>query len=140
MKVVFESQEDKVNYLKGLIRVAKCNGVVEQEEREYFSLIVKRFELTPETEEYLQYLWSSEEKIDISFSSRYYAAFFMQEAYQLCIVDGTFDEKEKQEIQQLGDELNISKEDQERIYSWIMEGMEWKNRGEELISEIAKGV
>ena len=78
MKAVFETQEDKVNYLKGLIRVAKCNGVVEPEEMEYFSFISKGFELDPGTEAYLQSLWSSEEKISICFSSRYHAAFFMQ--------------------------------------------------------------
>ena len=140
MKAVFETPEDKVNYLKGLIRVAKCNGVVEPEEMEYFSFISKGFELDPGTEAYLQSLWSSEEKISICFSSRYHAAFFMQEAYQLCIVDGIFDDQEKQEIRCIGEELGILKEDQERIYSWIMEGMDWKKRGEELVSEISKGV
>ena len=137
MKEVFKTQEDKVNYLKGLIRVAKCNGIVEPEEMEYFSLAAKKLKLDQESSSYIESLWHTKEKTDICFSSRYLAVFFMQEAFQLCIVDGTFDAEEKLEIAQIGDELGISKEDRERIHSWIMEGMEWRRRGEELVDEIA---
>lgn len=138
MKTILETKEDKVNYLKGLIRIAKCNGVVEQEEMEYFSLIATGFELDKETIDSINKLWLSEEVINIQFSSRYIAVFFLQEAFQLCMVDDTFDEMEKKEIALIGDELGISKDDFTRLFFWAAEGMEWKKRGEEIISEIAK--
>lgn len=138
MKTIFETKEDKENYLKGLIRMAKCNGVVESEEMEYFSLVAEGLELDEETIENINTLWTSDEVISIEFSTRYNAIFFIQEALQLCLVDGTFDEKERNEILLIGEELGVSKSDLDKIYSWILEGMEWKKRGEDMISEIAK--
>lgn len=139
MKTIYESMEDRVNYLRGLIRIAKCNGVVEPEEREFFSLAAKGLELESDTVEKIEQLWSSEEAIPVSFSTRYHAVFFVQEALQLCIIDGSFDEEEKHEMELICDELRIQRQDFHKILSWIMEGMAWKKRGEELMSEIAKG-
>ena len=139
MKTIFETKEDKVNYLKGLIRISKCNGLVEPEEMEYFSLVAKGLELDSEIIENINSLWSSNEVINLAFSTRYIAAFFMQEALQLCIIDGSFDEAEQREIALIGAELGVSESDINRIHAWIMDGMAWKIRGEEMLSEIAKG-
>lgn len=138
MKTVFNQQQDKVNYLKGLIRLAKCNGVVDSREQEYYSLAAKGMGLNDNEIAFLNQLWDSEEKISLVFTNKYDAVFFLQEGVQLCAIDGTFDDIEKMELKLIAEEVGICVEDYRRIEKWVLEGLAWRKKGEMLVEEIAE--
>lgn len=135
---VFEQRQDKISYLTGLIRLAKCNGVVTPEERVFFDNAAVGLGLSDVDRFALNTFWDREENLAVSFSGRYQAAYFMQEAIQICKVDGTYDDIEKREVRKIGSEIGIDENEIEKIEVWVDEGLSWRKKGEELIDNIAK--
>ena len=134
----FESKEARINYLKGLIRISKCDGNISPEEKRYFSLAAQGFELSDKDVQELDSLWTKDEIISLSFEEKYDAVFFLQEALQLVLIDGRYDELEKQELLAIAIELKILEKDFRKIESWALAGIAWKKQGEQIIEEIAK--
>lgn len=133
--MAFEKEIDRINYMKGLIRVAKCNGVVELSEKQYINLIAQRLNLDMDIEGLL----SGKEAICLSFSNRYEALLFLQESMQLCVVDGSFDDVEQNELISISEEIGLGREAYNKLYDWIKAGLEWQSQGKELIAQLAEG-
>ena len=131
--MAFEKSVDKLNYLKGLIRIAKCNGEIEPQEQTYFLMAANNMQLSDGEIEEINALWNETTEIDVSFSTKYDEVFFLQEAIQLCCVDGTYDEAEKKEVNALAESWGIPTSAIDEIYAWVVEGLEWKKRGEEML-------
>lgn len=136
--ITFETSMDKLNYLKGLIRLSKCNGEMTLEEQNYYAIAANNMGLSAEELQEINSLWTDNAPISISFTSKYHELFFIQEAIQICCIDGKYDEVEKNEIRLIAKEWGISQCDVDDIYSWVLEGIEWKQRGEELLKNIAE--
>ena len=82
--------------------------------------------------------WNSSKKISVEFSTKITAMFFIQEAIQLCEVDGSYDEAEKNEIRNLAEELGISEEKIVAIEKWVQTGIVWRQQGEALIKALSE--
>ena len=134
----FNTSADKLNYLKGLIRIAKCNGEIAPEEQTYYLMAANNMQLSVEGIQELNSLWNEDSDINISFTTEYDKLFFLQEAIQLCCVDGSYDDVEKREIAVIADELGINPDYLKEIYAWVLEGLEWKQRGEEMLAKMAE--
>ena len=137
MKTPFETQKAKINYLKGLIRVAKCDQVIDDTEKGYISLAAKGMMLSDDERYQIDLLWESDNTIDVEFDSKYDSAFFLQEAVQVAMVDGFYDPVEQIELRKLANELGIDHKDLSRIESWVQEGIEWRSKGEKIIDDIS---
>lgn len=137
MQNLLDNKEDRLNYLKGLIRLTISNGEIAVEQKNFFVNAAIGMELDETDRNELENCWNTSEKIKLEFSSKKVALFFIQEAVQICLVDGVYDEIEQQEIYQVGSELKICIDTIKQLEAWVKEGIAWKKRGEKLIEELS---
>ena len=134
MEQFLGAKEDKVNYLKGLIRMAKVDGKVLESEKEYYSSVINGMNLSDSEVDSLNDLWESTNEIDLSFTSKKEALFFIQSAIQISMVDEDYDVTDKKEIRKIADELNVESTAVSAIEAWVEEGLAWRKKGEDIIS------
>ncbi len=135
MKSYMNSIEDKANYLKGLIRIAKADRVIDEEEKQYFKIIEDNLSIPKELQESINQGWDTDEKISLKFTSKEVLLFFIQEAIQIAMIDNNYHELEKKEIYKIGNEGDISDEAIAELEKWVKEGIEWRNKGDLIISK-----
>ena len=114
MKQAFTTHMDKMNYLKGLIRLSKSDGRIDPSEKAYFDYAIGSMQLPEEDVQTLNILWENDEMPTMEFSTRYDAVFFLQEAVQICAIDGNYDETEHKELRKMAEELRVAEPDLER--------------------------
>ncbi|BAL00670.1 hypothetical protein OBV_34710 [Oscillibacter valericigenes Sjm18-20] len=131
---------DKIAYLRGMVRLSKANGEVAKEEVDYIEAAAAGMGLDEKELAELHMLWASESEVKQSFTNKDDAAFFIQEAIQLCSVDGSYDESERREIRKISEEIGISDADVVAIENWVAEGIAWRKHGEALVKEISARV
>lgn len=134
----FETSTDKLNYLKGLIRIAKCNGEIDPEEQNYYLMAANNMQLSTAELQEINALWSEIGEISISFSTKYDELFFLQEAIQLCCIDGRYDDAEKKELIAIAKEWGVGQHYLDEIHAWVIEGLDWKKRGEAMLTKMAE--
>ncbi len=134
---MYRTEDERVNFLKGIIRLARVDGVVEESERTFFHNLLAALAISPEAAGKLVQLLDADltldavkDRIRISFPEKQQAIFFIEEAVQLCCIDGTYHEKEQAEMRILAQELGVSLSLLEQIEEWVQEGMAWQARGE----------
>ncbi len=138
---MYLTEEERVNFLKGMVRMARIDGVVEEEERVFFRNLLIALAISEENAAKLENsldadMESAEIKnyLSISFNTKKQAIFFLEEAIQLCYIDGVYHEKEQKEIRLITKELNISAETLDKVEKWVQEGIAWQAKGEALLS------
>ncbi len=138
---MYVTEEERVNFLKGMVRMARIDGVVEEEERAFFKNLLIALEISADNSAKLENaldanMESAEVKsfLSVSFTTKKQAIFFLEEAIQLCYIDGIYHEKEKAEIRLLTNELNISTDTLDKVEKWVQEGIAWRAKGESLLS------
>ena len=128
---------DKTAYMNGMVRLTKADGAVVDEERVFILNAAQGLGLATEQIADLDSRFTSPDKERVMFTNRGSAAFFIQEAIQLCMVDGQYDDNEKQEIRDIAEENGLNESDVTVIEEWIQEGLAWRSRGEALVQAIA---
>lgn len=127
------TKESKINFLRGIIRIAKCDGVKDEKELIFYHQAAVALGLDEESIKVLDEDWDNENKAKIFFESTCEKMFFFIQGIQLCWIDGRYDSKERQEIRNLAEELDISCDAIEKVEDWVKEGIEWNNKGEKLL-------
>lgn len=128
---------DKTAYMNGMVRLTKADGAVVDEERVFILNAAQELGLATEQIADLDSRFTSPDKERVMFTNRGSAAFFIQEAIQLCMVDGQYDDNEKQEIRDIAEENGLNESDVTVFEEWIQEGLAWRSRGEALVQAIA---
>lgn len=128
---------DKTAYMNGMVRLTKADGAVVDEERVFILNAAQGLGLATEQIADLDSRFTSPDKERVMFTNRGSAAFFIQEAIQLCMVDGQYDDNEKQEIRDIAEENGLNESDVTVFEEWIQEGLAWRSRGEALVQVIA---
>lgn len=128
---------DKTAYMNGMVRLTKADGAVVDEERVFILNAAQGLGLATEQIADLDSRFTSPDKERVMFTNRGSAAFFIQEAIQLCMVDGQYDDNEKQEIRNIAEENGLNESDVTVFEEWIQEGLVWRSRGEALVQAIA---
>lgn len=141
LTAMYVTEEERVSFLKGMVRLARIDGVVEEEERLFFRNLLVAMSISEENSTKLENaldadMESAEVKkyLNVSFTTKKQAIFFLEEAIQLCYIDGVYHEKEQAEIRLLTKELNVSAETLDKIEKWVQEGIAWQAKGEVLLS------
>lgn len=124
---ILDTKESKYEFMKGLIRVAKADGVIAEEEMVFFNNLGNSMGVDEISMNELHSIISSNEVCTLEFEKEYKLAFLI-EVLQLCYIDGNYSEKEKMEIFKIAKELNISLDTMQQIEKWVIEGMEWSNK------------
>lgn len=128
------TRDAKINFLKGLIRLAKADGIRDDNEVIFYHQAVNAMGLDAQDCDKIDLLWKKDScKIDISFETNKEKMFFFIQAIQLCWIDGSYTEEEREEIYKIASELQISATAIQKVESWVDEGMAWNKRGNSLL-------
>ena len=139
-KVILEglsSENEKIAFVKGLIRLAKVDQRIALEEKNFLDEIVIKIGLDSKyIPEFREILESNDDlsTIKISFESKKKSILFLREAIQLCKVDGEYHEKEKAEIDKIAEEMGVSANAVKKIENWADCGIQWQKEGFELLN------
>lgn len=133
-KKIINSNESRINFIKGLIHLAKADGVILPEEQQYFIGAAYTLELSENDICELLKTIESNEPVIFNFESMQQKLLFIREAIQLCCIDNDYDENEQKEIYKIAKEFNIPQEHIKKIEQWVFDGIEWKNKGDEFLS------
>ncbi|ERP30986.1 hypothetical protein [Chitinivibrio alkaliphilus] len=134
---VFDTEESRINFMLGCIRVANCNDELHENEKDFIIDAATGLGLNDhKKEELYAVMYRGFKRTQISFKTRQQEILFMKEVIDLCYYDGTYDSREKQEIGFLAEELNIPKNAVDKIEEWILEGIEWNKKGEYLLNNL----
>lgn len=134
MRKILITRDGKINFLKGLIRLAKADGIKDENEVIFYRQAAQAMELNPQDYSEIDLLWEQDiSEMKIFFNTNQEKMFFFIQAIQLCWIDGSYAEAEKREIYKIASELQISAAAIEKVESWVEEGMAWNRRGDNLL-------
>ena len=134
---VYQSENSRMNFMKGCVRLAKCDGVISAEEQQFFINAGTNLDLDNKNIQKLTSLMNnSEKKIPVNFENKRQSLFFFREGIQLCHVDGKYDDPEKKEIAAIAKELGIKSSEIKKLEKWVIDGMEWVKIGDKLLSDL----
>ena len=133
IKEILQTNEARVNFLKGLIRLANADGVEDENEFVFYRQTAVVLGLGEAEVEDLEKLKTGTNEITVNFETDREKMFFLIQAVQLCWVDNEYSDVERKEIRDMCKEMNISVEALEKVEQWVSEGMEWNKRGETLL-------
>ena len=133
IREILSTKESKINFLKGLIRLAKVDGVVDDREFVFYKQVATVLELDNEEIDALEQVRNGIADLSIDFESDRQKMFFIVQAVQLCWIDNEYCAAEKQEIRKICREIGISEESLKIVEEWAYEGIEWNKRGEKLL-------
>lgn len=131
---VLTTTESKLNFLKGLIRVAKSDSVLTETELNFYKQAACSMGLSEGDIESLDKCWTNLEKIHFQFKTSKEKMFFIIQAVQLCWIDDDYAEAERTEMRIISEELNISLKSLKQVEAWVEEGMKWNKKGDELLN------
>lgn len=98
---LFQTNEAKMNFVKGLIRISKADGGISPEEQTFFIDAARGLGISEEDIAMLPAVMNQKEKISLGFASRGEVLCFLREALQLCMVDDEYSDAERKEIMEL---------------------------------------
>ena len=124
--IILSTDEVKINFLKGIIRLAKSDGVVDPKELYYYEKTAHAIGLSKTHIDLIDNLWESDTEISIEFENEAQKEYFFEYAITLCFVDGEYSEAEKKEIQAMAEELNVDSEIIENITRRVSENRKSK--------------
>lgn len=131
---VLETKESRINFMKGLIALAKIDGIVDENEQEFFVGAMNSLNIGDEDINKLSdELVSHDIDKEISFNNKKQSLFFLKEAIQLCYCDNNYSEKEKDLIKEFAEKLEVSEKALSSIEEWALEGYMWCKKGEKLL-------
>lgn len=133
IKEVLQTREARVNFLRGLIRLAQTDGVVDENEFVFYRQVAVVLDLGESEVESLEKLKDETNEITVNFETDREKMFFLIQAVQLCWVDNNYSDMEREELRDMCQEMSISVEALEKVEQWVSEGVEWNKRGEALL-------
>lgn len=136
---ILKTMEAKTNFIKGLIRLAKADGEIAAGEERYFLSAASELGLDEKSIDEIGRSIISNAPISIEFLSDLEKLIFFREGIQLCALDESYDVNEKKEVRALAAELDIPEAIIEEIEAWVAEGMEWRHRGDDLLTNYVRG-
>lgn len=133
IKEILKTKEARTSFLKGLIRLANADGVVDESEFVFYRQAAIALELDEEEIIALEKVKGEGHEIMLDFGTDREKMFFLIQAVQLCWVDNNYSDAEQEELRNICREIAISEESLKVVEAWAQEGVEWNKRGEALL-------
>ena len=130
---VIKTEDSRINYLRGLMRIAECDKNKSSAEEDYIYKIAEILGAS------YSEIWQAEEQkekedsIGISFETKAEKSLFLMQALYMCWLDDDYSNAEREEILKIGNDLGFDLTEIETIESWIKKGIVWMRDGAELI-------
>lgn len=129
---ILQTSDSKLNFMRAIIRVAKCDKVITEEEKALVKESVDAIALPETYKNIIDETWD-EDQISIHFETTKEKLYTLIQLVQLAWVDGNYALKEKEEIHLIAQEIGISLQSIDIIEQWVHEGIIWANKGEKLL-------
>lgn len=134
---IFDSQNSKINFIRGMILLAKADGEAVESEINYYmyaaqGIGIDEANLT-KIKDAIDHNIDSKE---IIFENKKQSLIFIQEALQLSYIDNRYDKNERKIIHAIAKINKISVGAVKQIEDWVLDGMLWKKAGEELLNRL----
>lgn len=133
IKKILQTKKSRISFLKGLIRLANADGVVDESEFVFYRQAAIALELDEEEIIALEKVKGEGHEIMLDFGTDREKMFFLIQAVQLCWVDNNYSDSEQEELRNICREIAISEESLKVVEAWAQEGVEWNKRGEALL-------
>lgn len=130
---ILKTEKSRKNFLKGLIALSKADGSVEESEKGFFAGAAASLQLSIESQQEVNLSWSEEVGPYLEFDNKREKLFFFIQAIQLCTIDNSYSDKEREFVYTLASNLDISREAIKKIEEWVSEGIQWQIKGESLL-------
>ena len=133
IKDVIRTEDARVNYLRGLIRIAESDNSKSAGEEGFIYKIAERLGSS------YSEMWQAEtgtgdnELPTIHFATQQEKILFLMQALYMCWLDNDYSDAERAEIIKIGDELGVEASEVAEIESWIRQGIKWMEAGAELL-------
>lgn len=132
---VFNTEESRLNFILGCIRVSKCNKKFHEKERNFIIRSSLALEVNEKSGEKIDKAMANDfERMDLEFSTRQQKILFIKEMIDLCYYDGSYDSVEKEEISIIAKGFDLLESTVNEIEQWILEGIEWNKKGEKILN------
>ncbi len=133
IKDVINTEDSRINYLRGLIRIAESDNDKSSEEEGF---IYKIAEIAGAS--YSEILKAEEKQYieghaRIHFETKTEKLLFLMQALYLCWIDDDYSDAERAEIIAVGNELGITQFEIDEVESWVKQGIDWMKTGAELL-------
>ena len=130
---VIRTEDSRVNYLRGLMRIAESDKDKTSAEEGYIYKIAEILGAS-----YSELLQAEDQQgndspAEIRFTTTQEKMLFLMQALYMCWLDDDYSEAERKEIKVIGNELGVDLSKVEKIESWVKHGIEWMSAGAELI-------
>lgn len=133
IKDVIRTEESRINYLRGLIRIAECDENKSSAEEGYICRIAEIIGASHSE------IWQAEQQeenddfAEINFETKQEKSLFLIQALYMCWIDDDYSDAEREAIIALGINFGIDQIEIESIESWVKQGIDWMKAGSELI-------
>lgn len=130
---VIKTEDSRINYLRGLMRIAESDKSKTSVEEGYIYKIAEILGAS------YSEIWQAEEQLEndnpvtIRFATKQEKTLFLMQALYMCWLDDDYSDAEREEIMAIGNELGTDPSKIEEIELWIKQGIEWMHVGAELI-------
>ena len=134
--------EQKIAFLAALAHVAHADSNLDEDERDFIKVSAL---MCGVGEEYLDEIFrirtdeETEEFVAGKLIDRKACLMLVREMFTIAHADGDLSEEEIVAISGIGLSIGVSLEKLEAISQWVVDGIEWRERGEEIFSDV-KGV
>jgi len=131
---ILNTYDSKLNFMKGIVSLAKVDGTVDMEEQQFFINAMMTLNISSEDINTLtKELACTNIDKEITFDNKKQSLFFLKEAIQLCYCNNVYSEEEQKLIKEFTDKLNLSRETLKVIENWALEGFMWAQKGEKIL-------
>jgi hypothetical protein len=117
--------------LELLLVLAKSDGQIQEAEEEILAMYADLVDVDPGT---LQGDTPLEELVAV-FESPASRVIALQELFRLSHLDGWFADNEQSTLLEVGAMMQVPMELMQKIERWVLEGLDWVNRGDDLLDE-----
>ena len=133
IKDVIKSEDARINYLKGLIRIAGSDNNKSLDEEGFIYKIADILGASYSEIRKAETDTSVDGPLRIYFETNQEKTLFLMQALYMCWLDNDYSDAEREEITRIGNELGIENTELIKIESWIKQGIEWMESGTALL-------
>lgn len=130
---VIKTEDSRINYLKGLLRIAGSDNNKTAVEDGYIYRMAEIIGASYSEIWQVEEAQENDELTVIKFDTKQEKILFLMQALYMCWLDDDYSDSERKEIFAIGDELGIESSVLKEIEAWVKHGIEWMRTGAELI-------
>ncbi len=130
---VIKTEESRINYLRGLIRIAESDKNKTSAEEGFIYKIAEIIGASYDEIWQAENEQESEYPLSIQFVTKQEKMLFLMQALYMCWLDDDYSDSEREEIVAIGDELGVDPSEIDSIESWIKRGIDWLRTGASLL-------